>query len=65
MSADWVGQLLDLLTLAPEIQAALDRPPGGLPAGLTQKEVRRIARLGDHEAQRVLVAQRWPSLVHG
>jgi len=47
-----VSQLLDLLTLPPDVQAALDVPADQVAHGLTQKEVRRIAKLRDAAAQR-------------
>lgn len=47
-----VAQVLDLLTLPPEIQAALDVPFEELPAGITQANVRALARMGSLEAQR-------------
>lgn len=47
-----VAQVLDLLTLAPEIQAALDVPFEALPAGITQKDVMALARVEGVEAQR-------------
>ena len=47
-----VAQVLDLLTLPEEIQAALDVPFEELPKGITQAEVRRLVRMGDAEAQR-------------
>jgi transcriptional regulator with XRE-family HTH domain len=50
-----VAQVLDLLTLAPEIQAALDVPFEALPAGITQHAVKALARLGV-EAQRAWMA---------
>jgi len=59
----WVAQVLDLLTLAPEIQAALDVPAETLPPGLTQKVIRCLARLGDHDAQRAEARRRWPGLL--
>ena len=55
-----VGQRLLLLALAPEIIAAVDVPHQRLPAGVTERMLRPIARLRDHaeqvEAFRVLVA---------
>jgi transcriptional regulator with XRE-family HTH domain len=51
-----VAQVLDLLTLPREIQAALDVPFEELPAGITQAEVRALARMGDAEAQRTAFA---------
>ena len=62
VSRHWVGQVLDLLTLVPEIQVALDVPAEQLPAGLTQKDVRRLARIEDDEAQRAWLRRRWPAL---
>ena len=53
-----VAQVLDLLTLPPEIQAALDAPFEELPAGITQKEVMAVARVLGVEAQREMSA-RW------
>lgn len=47
-----IGHILDLLTLPAEIQAALDVPVERLPKGITQKEVRKIAKLKDPAAQR-------------
>lgn len=46
-----VGQVLDLLTLPPEILTAIDVPAEQAPVGLTQMELRRIARLGSVEEQ--------------
>jgi len=40
-----VEDVLDLLTLPPELQAELDGPPEHLPRGRTQKAVRALARL--------------------
>jgi len=59
----WVAQVLDLLTLAADLQVALDVPPERLPTGLTQKEVRRLARLGNHDAQRAQLRRLWPGLL--
>lgn len=53
-----VGQVLDLLTLPPEILAVIDVPAERAPKGLTHMELRRIARLGDREAQMEAFA-RW------
>lgn len=47
-----VAQVLDLLTLPREIQAALDVQVEELPAGITQAEVRRLVRLKGAEVQR-------------
>lgn len=47
-----VAQVLDLLTLPPEIQAALDVPFEELPPGITQKDVKALARMGGVDAQR-------------
>jgi hypothetical protein len=52
-----VAQVLDLLTLAPEVLALIDVPAEQLPTGLRQTDLRRLARL-DHEAQRSWIAQR-------
>jgi hypothetical protein len=48
------------LTLPAEIQAALDVPWERLPDGLTQAEVKRIARIGGVEEQRAAFAAWWP-----
>ncbi len=55
-----VGQVLDLLTLAPEIIDALDVPPERLPDGLTQKEVFKLAEVGNVGEQRAVFCERWP-----
>ncbi|TVQ88952.1 MAG: hypothetical protein EA397_16090 [Deltaproteobacteria bacterium] len=47
-----VAQVLDLLTLPVEIQAALDVPAEELPKGITQAEVRRLVRTKGVEVQR-------------
>lgn len=44
-----VGQVLDLLTLPPEILAVIDVPADRAPEGLTHMELRRIARLATRE----------------
>ncbi len=44
MTHHWVAQILDLLTLPPEVQAALDVAPERLPKGLTQKWIKGLAR---------------------
>jgi hypothetical protein len=54
-----VGQVLDLLTLAPEVLAVIDVPAEEVPSGVRQADLRRLVRL-DHEAQRAWVACRWP-----
>ncbi len=65
LSAQRVGQLLDLLQLAPDILAVLDVPPERLPATLTQRAIRDIARLRGRDEQRRAVAARWPGLFAG
>lgn len=47
----WVAQVLDLLTLPPDVQSALDVPPERLPRGVTQKTVKRMARRATDRAQ--------------
>ena len=47
-----VAQVLDMLTLPVEIQAALDVPFEELRVRVTQAEVRALVRMGDAEAQR-------------
>jgi hypothetical protein len=47
-----VSHLLNLLLLAPEVIAALDVPKEEAPR-LAEREVRRLARIVDHEEQRV------------
>jgi hypothetical protein len=51
LSGDHVSQILCLLHLAPDIVEVVDRPADG-PSGVTYRELRRIARLGDPTAQR-------------
>jgi hypothetical protein len=60
LSSRRVGQVLDLLTLAPEIIAVVDVPPEQLPDGLTQKEVFKLAELVDADRQREAFFGRWP-----
>jgi len=59
LSSHRVGQLLDLLTLPPDLQARLDAPPESLPPGLTQKEVKRIVSMQDEEAKRMEFLRGW------
>ncbi len=47
-----VAQVLDLVTLPPEVQAALDVPFEGLQAGITQRDVKALARMDHAEVQR-------------
>lgn len=54
-----IALLLDLLTLPPEIQAALDVRFEDLPTGITQADVRALARMGDAEAQRAVFSALW------
>jgi len=58
-----VSQLLNLLHLAPEILAVLDVPEEEVPAGVMKSEVRAIARLRGHDAQRRAFATRWPGVL--
>jgi hypothetical protein len=51
-----VSQVLDLLTLAPEVLAVIDVPAEEVPAGVRQADLRKLVRL-DHEAQRVWAEQ--------
>jgi hypothetical protein len=54
-----VSQVLDLLTLAPEVLAVIDVPAEQAPPGLRQAYLRRLVRV-EHEVQRHWVACRWP-----
>jgi hypothetical protein len=54
-----VSQLLLLLTLPPDLLKAVDVPAAALPSGLTQKDLRELARLRDPAAQRARFAERW------
>ena len=56
-------QLLNLLHLAPEILAVLDVPEEEVPAGIKKSDVRAIARLRGHDAQRRAFATRWPGVL--
>ena len=58
-----VSQLLNLLHLAPEILAVLDVPEDEVPSGIKKTEVRAIARLRGHDAQRRAFAKRWPGVL--
>lgn len=58
-----VSQFLNLLHLAPEILAVLDVPEEEVQAGITKSEVRGIARLRGHDAQRRAFAKRWPGVL--
>jgi len=58
-----VSQLLNLLHLAPEILAVLDVPEEEVPAGVKKADVRAIARLRGHDAQRRAFAKRWPGVL--
>lgn len=60
-----VSQLLNLLHLAPEILAVLDVPEEEVPAGITKSELRAIARLRGHDAQRRAFEERWPGVLAG
>ena len=60
LTAHRVAQVLDLLTLPSDVQAMLDSPADRLPAGLTQKVVKAIARLEGEEAKRAAFAVWWP-----
>ena len=51
-----VVKVLDLLRLAPDLRQALDVEPDRLPAGLTQKEAMRIARMKTTDEQRAAMA---------
>jgi len=57
VSRHQVGRVLDLLTLPPEVQAALDVPAEELPAGVTQAKVKGLARLEGAAAQRAAWAE--------
>lgn len=46
-----IAQLLSLLQLAPEILAEVDRPADELPAGITEKRLRAVAKLRDRQVQ--------------
>jgi len=46
-----VGQILQLLCLAPEILAAIDVPGEKLPVGITEESIRPIARIKEHREQ--------------
>ncbi len=57
VSRHQVGRVLDLLTLPPEVQAALDVPAEQLPEGATQAKVKGLARLEGAAAQRAAWAE--------
>lgn len=61
VSATRMTALLDLLSLAPEILAAVDVPAGAMPAGVTQRGLLDLARCGDHAVQRGRFFGRMPS----
>ena len=52
-----VGKVMDLLRLTPDVRSALDVEPDRLPAGLTQKEAMRIARMKTADDQRSALAR--------
>ena len=52
-----VGKVLDLLRLPPDLRQALDVEPDRLPAGLTQKDAMKIARMKTAEEQRAALAR--------
>jgi hypothetical protein len=60
LSYQRVGQLLQLLQLAPDLVAALDVPPDRLPGTLSSRAVRELSMLRDHAEQRRRFAARWP-----
>jgi hypothetical protein len=57
VSRHQIGRVLDLLTLPPEVQAALDVPVEELPQGVTQAQVKGLARVDGAEAQRAAWAE--------
>jgi hypothetical protein len=63
LSPQRVGQLLNLLQLAPDIVAAIDVPADRLPAAVTAQVMRKIARLRGGDEQRRAVRSRWPGLL--
>lgn len=46
-----IAHVLDLLSLAPDILAAIDVPPHRAPGGVTQGDLRRLVRLKDQTTQ--------------
>lgn len=58
-----MGQLLALEHLDLGIIEVLEMSREELPAGLTRRAVREIARLRGHEAQRAAFAARWPGML--
>lgn len=60
-----VGQILNLLHLAPEIIAVLDVPPEGCPAEVGKREMRRIGQMRDHGEQIAEFRRLWPGVLAG
>ncbi len=56
-----VTYLLDLLALAPEIQAAIDVPSDRIPESMRQSDIFAIAALGDQDEQRAAFLEAWGS----
>lgn len=54
LSAERIGQLLNLNDIAPDLQEKLDVPFANLPEGFTSAHLRRLAAQRDHGAQRKL-----------
>jgi len=46
-----IAQILGLLQLIPEILTEVDRPADELPAGVTEKRLRAVAKLRDRSSQ--------------
>ena len=60
VTPQWVALNLALLEMAPDVVAALDVDADQIPAVVTQRKVRAIAKLPTHAAQREAFEALWP-----